>query len=157
MNEIILKRASIFAFIFGACLGILSLVPSLIGFTLFILMFVSAPMIIIYMKKDKKFLNFLNNEQGAILGSIIGFASTIGFFLSFSPLVCVLKLIFKNYYAYMIPDLLSTALWLFVVLVFMVALVFSATNAASAMGLTWVYSHIEKAPDDDRVDIKIED
>ena len=33
-----------------------------------------------------------------------------------------------------------------------------ATNAASAMGITWLYSHIEEAPNkDERLDIKIED
>ena len=52
----------------------------------------------------------------------------------------------------------ASALWLFFVVVFMVALVFAATNAASAMGLAWFYSHFEQSPDDEqRLDIKIED
>ena len=158
MKETVLKRAVVFALILGACIGIASLVPAFIGFCLFILMFLSAPVIIIYMKKNEKHLSFINNEQGAILGGIIGFSATIGFFASFSPLVCVLKFLFKNYYSYMIPDMLTSALWLFFVLVFMVALVFGATNSTSAMGLAWFYSHFEKKPDEEnRLDITIED
>ena len=158
MNETVMKRAAIFALILGACIGIISLIPSVIGFGLFILICLSAPIVIIYMKKNEKHLSFLNTEQGAILGGIIGFCATVGFFASFSPLVCIIKLINKNYYAYMIPDMLSTALWLFFVIAFAVALTFAATNAVSAMSLAWVYSHIENAPDEDnRLDIKIED
>ena len=158
MNELIIKRAFIFSLIFGASIGLGCVIPAVIGLGLFILMFLSAPLIILYMKKNEKSLNFLNNEHAAIYGAIIGFGATVGFFASFSPAVCILKLIFKNYYAYMIPDLLTTAMWLFFVLLFMIAFIFAATNAASAMGLAWVYSHFEKKPEDEnRLDLKIED
>lgn len=158
MNEIIIKRAFIFSLILGAFLGILSLIPVIIGFSSFILMFLCAPIIIMYMKKNEKYISFLSNEQAAILGGIIGFGSTIGFFASFSPLVCVVKMIFKSYYAYMMPDMLSGALWLFFLLVFIIAAIFAATNAASSMGLNWVYSHFEKSPEEDEhLDITIED
>ena len=158
MNEIIVKRASKFSLILGASLGILSIIPVTIGFSSFILIFLCAPIIIMYMKKNEKHISFLSNEQAAILGAIIGFISTIGFFASFSPLVCIIKMIFKTYYAYMIPDMLSGALWLFFVLIFVMALIFAATNSASAMGLNWVYSHFEKSPKDNgQLDITIED
>ncbi len=158
MNETVIKRATIFSLILGACLGIVSVLPFAIGFALFTLVFLVGPIIIIYMKKNEKYLSFLNNEQGATFGAIVGFASTIGFFASFCPLVCILKLIFKNYYAFMIPDMLTTALWLFFVLLFMLALIFAATNAASSMGIVWIYSYFEKKPsEDDSLDITIED
>lgn len=158
MNETVTKRAAIFSLILGACIGIASLIPAVIGFSLFVLIFLSAPIVIFYMKKNEKHLSFLTTEQGAIIGAIIGFCSTVGFFASFSPMVCIIKLIYKNYYAYMIPDMFSTALWLFFILAFAVALIFAATNATSAMALAWVYSRFEKAPDEDkRLDIKIED
>ncbi len=158
MNETVIKRSMIFALILGACIGVASLIPSIIGFGLFILMFLSAPIVIFYMKKNEKHLSFINNQQGAILGGIIGFCATVGFFASFAPLVCILKLIIKTYYTYMIPDMLTTALWLFFILVFSIALIFAATNATSAMALAWAYSHFEKTPDEDnRLDIKIED
>ena len=158
MNETVVKRALIFSLILGAFIGVASLVPAIIGFGVFTLMFLAAPIIIIYMKKNEKYLSFINNEQGAIFGAIIGFGATIGFFASFAPLVCLIRFIFKTYYSYMIPDMISSALWLFFVLVFMIALVFAATNAVSAMGLAWFYSYSEKKPQDEgRLDIKIDD
>ena len=158
MNEIIVKRAFIFSLLLGASIGILSLIPSLIALSIFVLLPLSAPIVIIYMKKNEKYISFLDYVQSAILGGFIGFAATLGFFASFSPLVCVLKLIIKTYYAYMIPDMLSGALWLFIIIVLFVAFIFAMVNSVSAMGLTWIYSYFEKKPEDEnRLDITIED
>jgi len=111
------------------------------------------------MKKNEKHLGIINTEQGAILGGIIGFCSTIGFFVIFTPMVCIIRLIMRNYYAYMIPDMLKEAIWLFFIIVFIVSFVFAATNAASAMGVSWIFSHTEKTPVDEnsQIDIEIKD
>lgn len=159
MNQVIAKKAIVFALMLGAIIGLASLFPFLIGFSLFVLGFLSSVLVMFYMKKDEKHIAYLTNEQGAIFGGLVGFFATIGFFVIFSPMVCVLRLIFKSYYAYTIPDMLKDALWLFFVLVFMVAFIFALTNCATAMGATWILSHIEKAPEnaDARLDIKIEE
>lgn len=159
MNQLIAKRAALFALILGAAIGLISLFPFFIGFALFILSFFSSVVVMLYMKKDEKHLAYLTNEQGAIMGGIVGFFATIGFFITFAPLVCVLRLIFKTYYSYMIPDMLRDAMWLFFVLVFMVAVIFALINSATGMGTTWILSHIEKEPEnvDARLDIKIEE
>ncbi len=159
MNEIIVKKTAIFSLIIGFLSGIVALIPPFIGLVLFFLVILIGPFVILLMKKNDRHLGIINEEQGAILGGIVGFFSTVGFFLSFSPCVCILHLIFKKYYSYMIPDMLTGALWLFFILIFMVAGVFAATNAASAMGLAWIISRIEKKPDnyDANIDIKIED
>ncbi len=159
MNQLIAKRTAIFSIILGAIVGLVSLLPFLIGISLFSLAFFSSVVVMLYMKKDEKHISYLTNEQGAIMGGLIGFFSTIGFFLTFSPMVCILHLIFRNYYSYMIPDMLKDALWLFVVVVFMVGIIFALTNSATGMGLCWFLSHIEKKPEnlDARLDIKIEE
>jgi hypothetical protein len=51
VNESVIKRAAVFSLILGACIGIVSILPFMIGFTLFALMFLVSPIIIIYMKK----------------------------------------------------------------------------------------------------------
>ena len=159
MNQVIAKKTAIFAVILGAIIGIISLFPIFIGFSLFVLSFFSSTIVMLYMKKNEKHIAYLTNEQGAIMGGIIGFFATIGFFLTFSPMVCILRLIFKTYYSYMIPDMLRDAIWLFIVLVFMVGVIFALTNSATGMGTSWVLNHIEKEPEnlDARLDIKIED
>lgn len=159
MNQLIAKRTAFFALIFGAIIGLVSLFPFFIGFCLFILSFFSSTLVMLYMKKDQKHVAYLTNEQGAIMGGLIGFFATVGFFITFSPMVCILKLIFKKYYAYMIPDMLHDAMWLFFVLVFMISVIFALINSATGMGTTWVLNHIEKEPEnlDARLDIKIEE
>ena len=129
------------------------------GISIFVLAFFSSVFVIIYMRKDEKYVAFLDSQQGAIMGALIGFFESIGFFVTFCPMVCILHLIFKSYYSYMIPDMLQDALWLFVVVVLMVGLIFALTNSATGMGVAWVMSYFEKKPEnfDARLDIKIED
>lgn len=159
MNQLIAKRTAIFSFLLGGVIGLASLLPFLIGFSLFTLAFFSSSIVMLFMRKDEKHVAYLTNEQGAIMGGIIGFFATIGFFVTFSPMVCILHLIFKKYYAYMIPDMLSNAIWLFFVIVFMVGFIFALTNSATGMGTAWLLGNVEKKPEnyDARLDIKIED
>lgn len=159
MNQLIAKRTAIFSLIFGAFVGLASLLPFLVGFCLFVLAFFSSVIVMLYMKKDEKYVAYLTNEQGAIMGAIVGFFATVGFFASFSPMVCILHLIFKSYYSYMIPDMLREAMWLFFVVIFMVGFIFALTNSASGMALAWIFSQTEKKPEnyDAKLDIKIED
>ena len=51
----------------------------------------------LYMKKNEKHLSYLTTEQGAIIGGLIGFFATVGFFATFTPMVGIIHLIFKNY------------------------------------------------------------
>jgi len=159
MNQIIAKRAAVFALILGAVLGLISLVPAFVGLGIFVLSVFSSVIVMLYMKKNEKHVAYLTNEQGAIMGGIIGFFATVGFAFSFCPMVCILKLIFKTYYSYIIPDLLKDAIWLFFVLLFMIAFIFALINSTTGMGTTWILNRIEKKPEnlDARLDIKIED
>ena len=160
MNQIVVKSAAIFSLILGAALGLLALFPSVIGFSLFIVAFLSSAIVILYMKKNEKHLGIINNEQGAILGGIIGFFSGVGFFASFSPMVCILRMIFKEkYYSYAIPDIISDAFWLFVVIIVMVSIIFALTNSATGMATAFMLGKIEEKPQDydAPLDIKIED
>ena len=159
MNELIIKRASIFSLLLGALIGLVALIPSLILMCLFVLSCLSSIIIIAYMKKNEKYLGIIDNQQGAILGGIVGFFATVGFFASFSPMVTIIHLIFKKYYSYAIPDMLHSAPWLFFIVVIMVAAMFAVMNAVSGMGIAFVLNKIEEKPKDydARLDIKIED
>lgn len=158
MNQLVVKRACIFSLIFGAFVGLFALIPPLIGLCLFVLLFLSSVVVILFMKKNEKHLAFITNEQGAILGGIIGFFATIGFFITFTPLVCIISLIFKSYYSYTIPYMLNQALWLFFIVVFIVAAIFALTNSASGMGIAWLSGYLEKKPEnhDAPLDINVD-
>ena len=75
-------------------------------------------------------------------------------------MVCILRLIFKErYYSYAIPDIITEAFWLFVVIVLMVSIIFALTNSAVGMGVAFMLNKIEDKPEnyDAPLDIKIED
>lgn len=136
------KKALVFAIILGAVIGIVSVIPIFIGLSFFILTLLSAPIVMIFMR-TKGLLYTLDAKKSALVGALIGASAIIGFFFTFSPLVCIVKLIFKSYYAYMLPQMITSAMWLFFAVIFMVAFVFALTNSATAMGVNWLYSYIE--------------
>ena len=135
----IAQKALIFAVALGGVIGLISIIPFFIGYSLFVLTLLSAPLVIIFMKKNQ-IITSLDMKQSAIIGAIIGCFSTAGFFAVFAPLVCVVKFIYRSYYAYVIPEMLNGAMWLFIIIVAMAAFVFALTNSISAMGLNWLYS-----------------
>ena len=59
MNQLIIKRAVLFSLIFGACIGLVSSIPFLIGISIFVLAFFSSVFVILFMRKDEKYVAFL--------------------------------------------------------------------------------------------------
>lgn len=159
MNELVIKRTSIFSLILGATLGLVALIPALMGLALFVLAFICPVIIISYMRAKENFFAILDTQQGATIGGLIGFFATIGFFITFCPMVILLHLIFKSYYTYAIPYIIQDAFWLFLIIVFMVGIMFAMTSAAVGMGVSFVMGRFLEKPKeyDAPLDIKIDD
>lgn len=159
MNVVIAKQASILAAILGAIIGIIALISPLMIYIIPTLMFLCAPLVIVCMKKRKE-LGYLDIQQGAFLGGVIGTASSIGFFAAFIPLVLIIGLIFKQYYTYGIPYFLNfQSLWLFVLILITLIATLAVTNAVSGMGTIYIYNQIEPKPPESEegpIDITIE-
>ncbi len=159
MNEIIVKRAAAFSFLLGAILGIMAIIPFISGLAYFILILCSSVAVILYMKKNEKYLGIIDTQQGAILGGIIGFITTIGFCITFLPMKFILSLIFTKSTDLGISYFITTAPWLFFVLIFIIAVILGLINSATGMGTAYVLNYFEKKPEgfDAPLDIKIED
>ena len=162
MNQVIVKKTVIFSLILGACLGLIWHIPSytILGFVLTILLFLSSILIILYMKKDEKHLSFIDNREGAILGGIAGFFTTLGAFASFSPMAYILYFInHNNYFGSLVHTFVSGTLWLYIIIVLMVSFIFACTNSATGMGLAYILKFFEKKPEDSdsQIDIEIND
>lgn len=159
MDITILKKAAILSLILGAATAVIALIPFFIMYVVLFLSFFTAPAVIIYMKKFNM-LGVLDSQQAAILGGGIGFATSLGFFVVFAPAVLLIHLIFKSYYSYGLQYFIQfNALWLFIIILIMVAAILALTNAVTAMGTVAVYNQIEKLPEDTsgHIDIKIDD
>lgn len=172
MNQLIVKKAAAFSMLLGGFLAFISIVihflgglvsssslaSQFLGFILFTISFLPAVIILYYMKKNEKHISYLTNQEGAILGAVIGFCVTIGFFLIFAPMISILHLL-MHVSSYGITDMFSMGAWLFFIIVFMLALITAATNSVIGMGFIYATNKLAKDPEnlDARLDIKIED
>ncbi len=92
MNKLLIKQLVILSLIVGAALGVVTIIPY-IGLLAFLAMvFVSSSIVMIYMKKNN-FIGKLIIKDGAVLGSVIGFFSCIGFCTTLIPLAAIISLI----------------------------------------------------------------
>ena len=162
MNELIVKKTAIFSLIFGACLGLAWHIPSytIIWLIVTTLMFLSSVFVILYMKKNEKHLAFIDNREGAILGGISGFFTTIGTFVSFTPMAYILYLInHNNYYGSLVHTFITETLWLYLIIIVVISFTFAFTNAATGMSLAYILNYFEKKPEnsDSQIDIEIND
>ena len=168
MNTIIAKQAVFYSLILGAILALLGSFNFLIGFAAFLLALLCAPAVIVYMKKINK-LGFLESQQAAALGVLCGFCATISFFIILTPLTLIFSFLaplinkilpFVNpyHYAYGIQYFIRfDSLWLFFIIIIMIAGICALTNATTAMGTIFLLSQFEKKPDDiEEIDIHIE-
>jgi len=159
MNIVIVKQGAILGALLGALIGVVALINPLMIYVLFTLCFLCAPIVMIFMKK-RNMLGYLDSQQGATLGGIIGFTSTLGFFILFIPLVLIIGVIFKTYYTYGIPYFINLqSLWLFLVIIVMIAATLAMTNAVMGMATTYIYNQIEPPPplEEGNIDIEIDE
>lgn len=158
MNVLILKRATVLAALLGIVVAAVGLVPFFIIYVVLFLSFFASPAVFIFMKK-KKLIGVLDVQQSAFLGGAIGLACSVGFFAVFVPAVWLIHAIFKSYYSYGIEYFIQfQALWLFIIILAMLAGILALTNAVSAMATNYIYTQIEKVPDEAKnpIDIKID-
>jgi hypothetical protein len=159
MNLIILKQATVLSLILGAIIALVALIGPLMIYAVLALAFACAPLVIIYMKKQRM-LGILDTQQGATLSAAIGCAASAGFFMAFIPLVLIISLIFKDFYTYGIPYFMNLAsFWLLIVILAMLAITLAATNAVVGMGVVALYNHFGPRPegaDEGSIDIKVE-
>ena len=157
MNTLIAKKAAIYALILGAILALAGTIGFLIGLVAFALGLLCAPLVIFFMK-SKNEIGFLDNQQGAAMGALCGFCSTVSYFAIFTPLVLIIHKIIPSYYSYGLPYIVSFGtFWLFLVIVVTIGILIALTNATTGMGAVFLLSQFDKKPDDiEEIDINIE-
>ena len=108
MNKLLFKQISILSGIFGAILGILSLIPVIRNISVICVALLIAPVVIIYLKK-LDIIKEVDLKSGMIMGTVAGVASIITFVLAFTPIDLLLSLFLKNGYIYWMATLIKTA------------------------------------------------
>lgn len=112
----------------GWCSALLPIIPFICNFSFFALIVLSAPIILVYMKK-LDMIGILDIRQGAMYGAIIGFISFVAFSVSFVPLATIIGFIYKGSYYLGVSLLFRTGFFVLIMMVFFVALLAALMNA----------------------------
>ena len=147
MSKLLIKQISVLSAIFGAFLGILSLIPFVRNFTSVVVMIFMAPVVIIYLKK----LNIIKEvtlQSGMIIGTFTGVVSIITFTFAFTLLDLLFSLFIKNGFIFMISSFIRNAGFFnyFMLLSFM-CILSGITNAFSGLTTAYIYEFLGKIKD----------
>lgn len=92
MNNILLKQMALLSLIFGAALGVISVIPIIGTLAFMTLMFLSATFVILKLKKSD-FLGKLTTRDGTLYGALVGFVACWGFCATMVPLASLISFI----------------------------------------------------------------
>ena len=147
MSRLLIKQISILSAIFGAILGILSLIPFIRNFTSVAVMIFMAPIVIIYLKK----LNILHDitvQTGMIMGAITGIVSIIAFTLAFTPFDLLFSLFIKDGFIFIMSSFIKNAgIFNYVMLLSFICILSGITNAFSGLTTAYIYDFLGKIKD----------
>ncbi len=140
MELIILRRMVVISTILGAVLGVITVIPIINTLSFFVVLFLSAPVVIAYMTKYNM-IGIFDIKETLISGAIIGFISFIGFSITFVPLAGIIGLVYKDSFYLGISNLFKEGGFFIVLLmvIFTAVLAGALMNAFSAL----LYYHIK--------------
>jgi len=135
IDKPLLKIICISSFITGAVIGVIPLIPALVSAAFLLIMFFTAPFIIIYLGR-LNLIKDISTEQALIISSFSGAAAFLGFACIYFPIACILNLIFKIQSFIWIKVLFTNIVFL-IPMVILFALLCALLNAFS--GFLTVY------------------
>lgn len=156
IKQLLLKQMGMLSSVLGLVLGVITIIPFICNFSFFALIVLSAPIILVYMKK-LDMIGILDIRQGAMYGAIIGFISFFAFSVSFVPLATIIGFIYKGSYYLGVSLLFRTGFFVLIMMVFFVALLAALMNAFSGLVTIYVYNQLEQKPEESKTDINIEE
>jgi len=149
MNVTLIKQSALLSVIFGGILGVIAIIPIVGLFAFLTMMFAAAAIIMIYMHKQSM-LGLLIPKDAAILSSLIGFGSCIGFCTTMIPIAALIALA-NHLWFHKLVWYASIGIWFsygiagIIVLVFMVifvAIIAALMNAGVGLGAVYLYGQI---------------
>ena len=137
MNILFVKQISILSLLFGAILGVITLIPY-IGLLSFLICSFAAGSIIIYYMQQIELLGEFDTKAWTIYGAISGFTSFVGFCISFIPLAALIGLFVKTSYYLGISIMFRLGFFLTIIMALFVAIISALMNGFTAMTTSYV-------------------
>lgn len=141
LDKSLIKITCMSSLFTGAILGLLPLIPGLIGFTFIVIMFLTSPFVIIYLYK-LNLIKQMDVPQCLSFGGISGFFAFIAFSFVYFPLAVLLYLIFKIESFLWIKVIFTNIGFLFT-MVILTALLCALINMFSAFITLYLYEYFK--------------
>lgn len=150
MNKSILKIILLLSIFLGIVSGMLTIVPFVGEVIFWLLITISAPIVILFMTKQN-ILEIFTVRQGVVIGGIIGFAAFLAFCAVYIPAVIVLAKFFNFSTNYGVSMFLSNAsFWLIVLLSSFMAVLSATINAFSGFVTFYLIEFTKSLNNSDR-------
>lgn len=131
MNKSILKIIVLLSIFLGVVSGMLTIVPYVGEIIFWVLITVSAPVVILFMTKQN-ILEVYTVRQSVVIGSLIGFAAFLAFCAVYIPAVILIAKFFNYSSNYGVTMFLANAsFWLIVLISIFMAVLSATINAFS--------------------------
>ena len=144
MNILFVKQISILSLIFGALLGLITLVPYIGIISFLVCVFASGSLIIYYMQQVE-ILGEFDTKAWTIYGAISGFCSFIGFCVSFIPLAALIGLFVKPSYFSSISIMFRDGFILTIIMSIFIATIVALMNGFGAMTTSYILELLKTA------------
>lgn len=138
-----IQKLSLFSLIFGAGVGIVSLIPFLGVISFLIIIFCSSFIILIILKKTGNII-CPNEQTGLFYGGISGFIAFIGFIITFLPLSYILSFVFKESYYTGISLILKGGFVLSTTLIVFIGILCAMMNSFSGLASIYFFNSENK-------------
>lgn len=131
MNKLLLKDIIILSLIIGVIFGVIASIPYVGGIGLFLMLLLSAPIVIILVIMSGK-ADLSSPKDSIITGATVGFFSNITFSFVYAVVVALLYFIGKFTSNYFLTSMIiHSPIWLFIVVVLFIGTLTATTNAFS--------------------------
>ena len=142
MDRFIVKNLVVLSLIAGGILGLFAPIPYLGTVILFTVLFLIAPLVMVYMIMDGKF-DVVEVKNSIIAGAITGFSVNFSFSFVYALMMVILAKVFKYSSNFFLTSMIiNSPFWLLFVFVAFIGVLFATTNAFSGFLTYYVINFI---------------
>ncbi len=142
MNRFDIKNLMIFSLILGIILGLIAVIPFVGIIALIILMFLSAPAVLILLIMAGKF-DLTNIKDSIISGAVVGFSANFTYAAAFSILTAILYFTAGyNPNFFLTAMIINSPVWLLITCILFIGTVSATTNAFSGFLMYYIINFI---------------
>lgn len=131
MDKVVLKSLALLSLLVGAIFGVFAAIPYIGGLSLFAVLFLTAPIVMLLLIMAGK-LDLTTPKASIINGALVGFFGNITFSFAYSVVVALLYLTIKfttNYF--LTAMIINSPVWLLIIIVLFIGILTAVTNAFS--------------------------